>query len=227
MRKPLSATLATLLSAGTALALSVGLGATPVVAATATWTVTPGGNFYTNQPGQSVYLTDVSTGTLFRCDSGFSVSGQFKSGSGLTNPIGTVKAATAPVLCGAGGNKQFYVAFGNLPWGIRAMRYDATAGQTFGQFTKVDATLSAPASDPACSGVIDGTAPGASDGAMGFRYLNDGAFHTRSAGTSLHFYNVSGCSGIINSGDSIVFWAYGVLYAKGGSGMTPNIITSP
>lgn len=231
MRKCLSAAL---LSAGTAVTLTLGLAATPVGAATATWTVTPGGNFYSNEEGQNTYLADTSTGIIFRCDS-FGIDGQFKSGSGLTNYIGKVKTASGGgeaggqlgVLLCAGKGIAFYAAFGNLPWGIRAIRYDATAGETFGKLVRISATVSAQSGFPACSAAIDGMAPGAGDGTLGFWYLNNGTFHTRGGGTDLHFYDVSGCNGVINNGDSITYYANDLLYAKVRPGMTPNSITSP
>ena len=51
--------------------------------------------------------------------------------------------------------------------------------------------------------MIDGTSGTASDGAVKVSYTNStGRLKLLSTGGNLHFYNVMGCFGLINSGDA-------------------------
>jgi hypothetical protein len=223
MRKHLFAAIV----AGGASALAVGLGAMPTAAATATWTVTPGGVF--NDPGVPIHshFTNVTTGTALLCQ-GLKIVGTFKSGSGLTNPIGQITAATGagavPILCGS--TTEFNMTFSHYPMGIRAVSYDAGTGVTTGVITGIHITLSTAFGAPACTGTIDGTAPNANTGAIHFSYTNGGGddlrFNVRS---NLHAYNVTGCGGLIHSGDAISYWGITGPYPIASS--MPNTITSP
>src|ERR1700722_20521031 len=71
------------------------LGLSPAGAtSSATWTVTPGGAFYTShQETNFSFLTDTTTGARFQCSDGPFLSGKFQSGNGLANPIGKVTVA--------------------------------------------------------------------------------------------------------------------------------------
>lgn len=215
------------------------LGLSPAVASTsATWTVTPGGGFYTfanfTNPADSylnpanTYLRDTTTGAAFPCVSALDISGVFKSGSGLTNPIGTVKTARGGntigvVLCNGNG-LNIALSFKNLPWPIRAVSYDsAGVGATSGVVLGVAGSVASQSGVP-CSAAIDGTAPGAGDGRVGFRYLNNGDFFIKAAG-NLHFYNVSGCNGHINNGDGMTYTPSLLIKADGSHDI--NVITSP
>jgi len=204
MRKYLFATFLV----GAASALTVGLGAVPVVAATATWTVTPGGAFTTLSPAIHSHLTDTTTGTALLCQ-GLAIDGAFKSGSGLTNPIGQITgahgASPGPLLCGS--STPFGITFSHFPMGIRAVSYDASTGVTTGVITGIHITLSTAPGAPACTGTIDGTGANANNGKVHFSFFNSGGelhFNVRS---NLHAYNVSGCSGLILSGDAISYRA--------------------
>src|SRR5215472_5016660 len=109
----------------------VALSAAPVVAAAATWTVTPGGVFNTLGTAHHSHLTDTSTGTAFLCQ-GLAIDGAFQSGSGLTNPIGKITVAhgpgSGPFLCGS--SPPFGVTFSHFPMRIRAVSYDPSTGTT-------------------------------------------------------------------------------------------------
>jgi len=51
---------------------------------------------------------------------------------------------------------------------------------------------------------VDGTGAAADNGIMQIRYHNSLAkLKIRTEGSNLHFYNVTGCAGLINSGDAI------------------------
>jgi hypothetical protein len=213
--------LAAAATAGAALAVAVGLGTTPVAATTATWTVTPGGTFET-YPGTAhfSYLTDATTGTVFNCE-GLNAGGTFKSGSGLTNPIGTI--AFGPLVCGGQGGLEFGVTFSNPHMGIRAVKYDASTDIVYGAITHLQATISTD-SGGACTGSIDGTGPTTGSGMVRFKY-NGGELQTRRGGGNLHAYNVTGCGGLINSGDVLTYTGHASIRSP--SHLVVNVITSP
>lgn len=219
MRKHLAAAA----TAGAALAVAVGLGTTPVAAATATWTVTPGGTFET-YPGTAhfSYLTDATTGTVFNCE-GLNAGGTFKNGSGLTSPIGTI--AFGSLVCGGPGGLEFGVTFSNPHMGIRAVKYDASADIVYGAITHLHATISTD-SGGACTGSIDGTGPTTDNGMVRFKYYNNaGELQTRRGGGNLHAYNVTGCGGLINSGDVLTYTGHASIRSP--SHLVVNVITSP
>jgi hypothetical protein len=55
---------------------------------------------------------------------------------------------------------------------------------------------------PGCTAVIDGTSGTASDGTVKLRYTNStGRLRLLTTGGNLHFYNVRGCAGLVNTGD--------------------------
>jgi hypothetical protein len=209
-------------------ALMIGSSTMPVAAATSTWTVTPGGSFQTYQPGHSSNLTDTTTGIKFPC-TGVYASGTFKSGSGLTNPIGTITGIST-VLCGADG-LAFSITFSSLHTKIRAVTYDATTSRIHGAVLGLNATLAADTGSPACAVTMDGTAPGARNGMVRFQYLNPtssdrgGELVTYKKQTNLHAYNVSGCNGLINSGDTFAWGAW--FWIDSTNGSVVNTIASP
>ncbi|HET7246318.1 MAG TPA: hypothetical protein VFJ07_15910 [Streptosporangiaceae bacterium] len=217
------------IGAAAAAAVVLGLGVMPVAAATATWTVTPGGKFYTLSHLATPDLTDATTGARFPCPTGFVISGSLKTGTGLADPLGTIATAKGAagnplVLQCTGNGLELTVTFSGLPWQIRATRYDsASPGTTSGILAGLAGRV-ASFSGPSCSAVIDGTAPGAGDGKVRFSYTNNGVFTIKPAG-NLHFYNVSGCNGHINNGDSMTYTAPLGIKANGSHAI--NIITSP
>src|SRR5262249_25814220 len=109
------------------------------------------------------------------------------------------------------------------PIGFRAVRYDATRGLTYGAFVGIHATFSG-LSSFTCSGVLDGTSATAGNGLVRFKYLDSfGLLQTFLGGGNLHLYNVSGCGGLINSGDALTVRASFVLASHG----RVNTITGP
>jgi hypothetical protein len=205
------------------------LGATPVVAATSTWTVAPGGDFLSVKHPLHSFLTDTSTGAVFPCDS-WLPAGSFKRGTGLANPIGKITtfymvAGSSEVEC-SGNGLSLGITFNDLPLGIRAERYDSGTNQTFGAILKIDASLYAIGGYPACTATLDGTGPAADNGELRFKYFNAGGeLRTFTAGTNLHFYDVAGCNGLIGSGDALTYQAWSWIASEGHDAV--NTITSP
>jgi len=201
---------------GVALAGMLALSASAAGAATnarvaATWTVKPGGAI-TAKAGKTT-LTDKNTGSQLSCTSS-SGKGTVKKGSGLSGTgIGSITALTFSNCTGPLG-LTFTVKTTHFPWHLNAKTF--SSGVTHGTITGIHATLSG----PSCSAVVDGTGASANNGMVNATYTNStGKLATTGTG-NLHVYNVSGCAGLINSGDSASF--------KGSYTVTPKqTITSP
>jgi hypothetical protein len=191
---------ALVLAAGT---LVAGPGVTSSFAGTATtWSVSPGGAFTATQSGHFT-LTDTTTGTLLVC-AHTKAAGSFMSGSGLPGAgIGSVTALSLSACTDSSG-QAFTITPRHLPWTLNADSYDPaiTAGLTTGTITGIHVTVSG----PSCLAIVDGTRPFADDGATQIHYHNSLAkLKIRTQASNLHLYNVSGCGGLINSGDAITF----------------------
>jgi hypothetical protein len=186
---------ALLLGGGATAALTVGLVASPALAAT--WTVKPGGNF-TATAGKTT-LTDKNTGAVLTCKSSKS-TGTLKSGKGLAGAgIGSIKTQTFSTCTGPLG-LTFTVKTGHLPWKLNASSFKS--GVTTGTITGIHATLSG----PACTATVDGTGASANNGKVKVTYTNStGKLKVLASGGNLHVYNVSGCAGQINNKDATTF----------------------
>lgn len=194
------------------LALSAGSAFAGTNAGTAaTWTVKPGGAI-TAKAGTTT-LKDTKTGSVLTCTSS-SGKGTVKKGSGLSGAgLGSITAlgftnCTGPL------SLTFTVKTTHFPWKLNATSYKS--GVTTGTITGIHATLTG----PSCSAVVDGTSATANNGSVTATYTNStGKLATTGAG-NLHIYNVSGCAGLINSGDGSSF--------KGSYAVSPKqTITSP
>src|SRR6266704_2669470 len=89
-------------------------------------------------------------------------------------------------------------------------------GVTTGTITGIHATLSG----PSCSAVVDGTGPTANNGRVTAKYSNGTGKLTTTGAGNLHIYHVSGCAGLIHSGDGSSFHGSYTISPK-------QIITSP
>jgi hypothetical protein len=180
-----------------AAALTIGLGASQAVAAT--WTVKPGGAI-TATSGTTT-LKDTSTGNSLTCKSSKSTA-TLKSGSGLSGTgIGSIKTATFSTCTGPLG-LTFTVTSGHLPWHLNAVSY--SSGVTHGTITGIHATLTG----SGCSAIVDGTGATANNGKVSGTYTNSThVLKILTTGGNLHIYNVSGCLGLIHSGDGSTFTA--------------------
>jgi hypothetical protein len=167
------------------------LGAASSLAATAsTWTVKPGGS----SAGSNTYffMKDPKTKAGVACPKS-SLAITFKSGSGLAGAgLGSVTSVSvAKCLPPAG----YGVTFSNLPYVLSVSAY--SSGITTGRISGVHAV----GTGPGCSFVLDGTSPTADNGYITVTYSNSSGDLKFDSGGNLHFYDVSGCLGLLGSGD--------------------------
>jgi len=197
----------------TAVALTVGLGATSSVATTATtWTVQPGGSI-TGKASHPT-LKDTATGTVVTCQK-MTTSGSAKSGSGLTNPLGRVTSVTFTTCTGPAGVALTVTASASKthPWPLDALTY--SSGVTHGQLHGIMGSLSGAGCTATVAGPI-ATTPGTVSGT----YTNS-THVLKASGGNLHIWNVSsGCLGLAHNGDPAIL--------RGNVTITPGLtITSP
>jgi hypothetical protein len=174
-----------------------GLARAAIPAQDVTWTVTPGGNV----KGESgpVLLEDTVTGGTVRCASSVA-AGVLESGSGLPGPgLGSVTSVTY-TKCADPSGLAFTIsasAATDNPWRLNAKSYDASSAVTTGTITNITATLGG----SGCQAVLAGPAVTV-PGAVKITYAN-GTHRLRllDAGGTLHFWNVSGCTGLFGQGD--------------------------
>jgi hypothetical protein len=187
-----------LLITSAAAAIALGVGTTAAMAAT-TWSVSPGGSA-TAKSGKTT-LEDTSTKTVLTCTSSSS-SITLKKGHGLPGAkIGTITKLSFTGCTGPLG-LTFTVTVNNLPYYLNAVSYSSSTGTTKGTITGIDAKLSG----PDCSAVVDGTGAGKHNGEVTGTYSNSKHTLTVSGG-NLHIYSVSGCLGLIKSGDAASYKA--------------------
>jgi hypothetical protein len=197
-RTPVSRHHARILAAGPAAVLAATLGVTAALAAT-TWTVKPGGA--STATGMKVVFTDRKTRSNWTCQS-VTVTGKLKSGSGLSGSgAGSISAVTF-VMCtnplGVTSRVTFQVTATDLPWHINFSSYGN--GVVTGSISHLQMQLLG----PGCSAVLGGTSATASDGHVRFSYTDStGRLKTFTTGGNLHFYNVTGCAGLWNTGDPL------------------------
>jgi hypothetical protein len=201
-------------TAGAAATLAVTPAATSSSATTAaTWTVKPGGNFTTSGATQ---VKDTKTTTVVTCKP---VNRAFTAESGSGLPGTDIASITAVTYsgCTLGTITIPDVTANGLPWKLNATSYDVKTGVTTGTITGIDIQ----ATTTGCAATLDGTAAGADDGMVKFTYTNStGAFELLPAGGNLHYWAVSGCLGLVESGDP--------AQASGSTTVKPKqTITSP
>jgi hypothetical protein len=189
------------LLAGAAVAAVACLSGGPAFAAgpvaAATWTVTPGGSV--SGTAGTTTLQDSTTGTALTCTSS-AATGSLKSGSGLRNPLGTIATLTFSNCTGPLGISFSTSVTGPFP--LNGAAYNAGTGVTTGKISNIHGSLSG----PLCSATVDGTSAGANNGMVRAHYKNStGKLTVLATGGNLHIYNVSGCFGLINSGDTATF----------------------
>jgi len=207
-----------LTTSGLAAVMAIGLGATSALAtSTTTWTVKPGGS-YTAKSGTTT-LKDLVTTTLLTCTSS-AAAGTLKSGSGLTNPLGTVTSSTFTGCTGPLGT-TFSVttsASTTKPWHVNATSF--SSGVTHGNISGIHALLKG--TNNACTATVDGTGATSFNGKVAITHSNASPTKLKvTKGINLHVYNVSsGCMGLIVSGDAVTFTATYTLNAA-------QTITSP
>jgi hypothetical protein len=214
--------LARLAAAAGGIAVIASLAAPPAVAGpvtraralAGTWTVTPGGSFSFSGSGR---FKDAVTGHFTQC-AVITLSGTLKSGSGLPGRgIGSVTSASFGGCGLAGVGVAVTPGAGRLPWELNALSYNSATGVTTGSIEDIDLVVA----ESQCHMILDGTAAGANDGLTKIGYTNStGKIALRGPGGNLHSRAVSGCFGLISSGDGQT--------ASGSGTVTPKqAITSP
>jgi hypothetical protein len=190
MRKPLSAALLTLASAG----LAIGLSTTSALATTAgPWSVSPGGAI-TGKAG-TTKVTDKTSGLTVTCTSS-TATGSLKSGTGLSGTgIGTITSLDF-TNCTVDGI-TLSLSSGTVAYPVNAVSYKS--GVTKGTITKIHFAISS----SECSAVIDGTSGTADNGKVAVTFTNKtDTLKILTTGSTLHVYDVSGCLGAISDGDA-------------------------
>lgn len=176
--------------------LVAALGVTTAPAAAA-WTVRPGGPV--SLTSRQLVVRDITTASRLSCAPA-RFSGRLKSGGGLSGTgIGAVTSGGSTDCNGPLGLPFILTATG-LPWHANVTSYNAATGVVTGKLSHIQAKLAG----PSCRAVIDGTSGTASDGIVRFSYTNSTA--TLSAlpnGGNLHFYNLSGCAGLLTGGGPV------------------------
>jgi hypothetical protein len=194
------ARLAAILLTGTAALALMGSAATSsaTTTTTTTWTVTPGG---TVTGSARFAVTDATTGSAFSCPD--DIDGNYPFHRPGPNPYGYITGLSLGGCTGPLG-LTFVLTANALPWAQNGTSYNPGTGVTTGTITGIHATLSG----SSCSAVVDGTSPGADNGQVTDTYTNGTAkMNILTTGGNLHFYNVSGCLGLIRNGDAATFSA--------------------
>ncbi|HEY1916781.1 MAG TPA: hypothetical protein VGH27_14510 [Streptosporangiaceae bacterium] len=162
-------------------------------AATATdgaiWAVDPGGSFKASGP---VQIADAKTGAVAKCAS-LTLGGTLQVEVDTDTGLGSITSAS---FAGCTiGKTSITVAAHGLPWTMDAVGYDATTGEVTGAIGGIDLVVNG----PGCSATLDGTAAGADDGLTTFTYTNSSSQLTLGATGNLHWWGVSGCSGLVGN----------------------------
>jgi hypothetical protein len=184
---------------GAATAAVIGLGVGVAVAVNAiTFTITPGGSITASAGTTS--LKDVNTGSTLSCKSS-SATGTLKTGSGIGGAnIGSITALSVNNCTGPLG-LTFTVTSSGFPWTLSGASFNATSGVTTGHIAGIKATLSG----PSCSASVAG-ATATTPGKVKVTYTNSThKLKVTAGGGTLHAWNVSGCAGLINTGDATQF----------------------
>jgi hypothetical protein len=178
-----------------AAAMAIGLGATTSLAASTTWTVSPGGSI-TGSAGKTT-LADTTSGLTVTCTSS-ALTGSLKTGTGLTSPLGKITSINFNNCSAAG--QTVSISTGTVAWPLKAGSYNTTSGVTTGTISRIHFAVSS----SVCSFVVDGTGATANNGKVKIKYAN-GTHKLKilATGGNLHVYNVSGCFGVIASGDAV------------------------
>jgi hypothetical protein len=183
----------------------------PAAAQAATnWTVQPGGGITVTFG--TLRLTGTRNGQVtFVCTtSGGKATGSLSSGS---NPIGHISSFTFPAAypestnCEGPASTYYILKMGDLPYPVNALSY--SNGTTQLSITGVHGSLGG---GLGCLVTFDGSGPSADDGVLGAKYTNSSAtLSLIKDRTTLHAYNVQGCSGLIKDDDSFTLTGAGTV----------------
>jgi len=172
---------------------------------TGLWQSSPGGRLSATTPKKKVVtLKDAATGTVIACTSS-AMSGTSKFGQQVSpSGIGSFSSVTL-VTCTGPGGKTFTIATSasaSHPWLLNGRSFDSASDVTTVTISDIMAGISA----SGCSATIAGpssTSPGTVEATNSIDPNVD--VDTLSVGPSgnLRVWNVSGCTGLFNSGDVI------------------------
>jgi hypothetical protein len=159
-------------------------------------------------------LTDQTTGTKIKCNAQFDYL--FTQKMGLPSDIATLNFVSFS-NCTLPGNAAITLTPTTAKLPMMALSFSPRRhlGVTSGEFTGLDISLSG----SGCSAILDGSGAGANDGTVPYLYYNNPNLLTTGRPGNLHIYNVSGCTGLLSTGDTIT-----LSTTQGFSGL---FITSP
>lgn len=183
---------------GAATAVAIGASAGVALAVAITFSITPGGNISASAGVTS--LKDTATGSVLTCKTSKS-TGTLKSGHGIAGTnIGSIKTLTFTTCTGPLG-LTFTVTNSGFPWTLSGTAFNAGTGVTTGFINGIKSHLSG----PSCSADVAG-ATATAKGKVKVTYTNSThKLKVLATGGNLHVFNVSGCAGLINSGDATTF----------------------
>lgn len=193
MRTRLTATLLT----GPAAVLAIGLSTAPASAVIhpPTYTANPGGAI--TATSGTIKLTDTTTNVVITCTSS-NAAGHLPvfPASHVGHHFGTITALTFTSCTSPLGSITVTASAFNYHLNIT----NNAAGITHGNITGIHFTLSA----PGCTATVDGTSATADNGTVQFTYKNApiNKLNILATGSNMHIYNVSGCFGLFNNGDT-------------------------
>jgi hypothetical protein len=174
----------------------------PASAAKPTWTITPGGAF--KAAAKSFTLKDATAGLSLPCKASAG-KGALKKGKGLPGAGAVTLSAVSASACSTEG-VSITIKPAHLPWHLNLVSYNPKTGVTTGTLTGIHATMSVPA--VGCSAAVDGTKPTAGNGQITVTYTNKtGKLVLLTSGSKLHLFNVKGCLGLVNNGDTMTMSA--------------------
>jgi len=185
-----------MLLTGGATALAVGASAGVALALAITFSISPGGAI-TAKAGKTT-LTDTKTHTVLTCASSSS-SGTLKKGHGISGAgLGTISKLSFSTCTGPL-SLTFTVTNSGFPWKLNGTSYKS--GVTTGTITGIKSHLSG----PSCSADVAG-ATATAKGKVKVTYTNSThQLKVLATGGNLHVFNVSGCAGLLSSGDATQF----------------------
>jgi hypothetical protein len=194
IRKRLTSSLV-LTGTTTALVIGVAAGVALAVTTAPEVDVSPAGSI-TASAGTTT-LKDTNTGSVLTCTSSSS-SGTLNAEGDPT--LGSITALSFSNCTGPFG-LTFTVTNSNFPWLLKPTAFSSSTGVTTGKITGIKSHLSG----PSCSADVAGTTA-TTPGTVKVTYTNStGVLKVLTTGGTLHVWNVSGCAGLIKTGDATVF----------------------
>ena len=215
-----------------AAAAVIALGATAAFATTATWSISPKGNFTSSlSSGTTTTLTDTTTGITLTCTVSASDGTVPKAGSGLSGKgIATITSTTfgtSSTLCTGPAGSKFTAVGTNTPWKLNATKYKASVdgGQTTGTITAkgtgVGGKITGTVIGVNCSATLGGTtsAPAKANG------LYDNGSHTLAITSVTNLKVLTSTCPDVNVGDVSTFVT--APASKAGSPVSHGYSVSP